>query len=326
MVEAVILPRSQKRKRLSMGVNGSIKRKGCHGKAVRFNPDNSEWTALNYFAGLDASAEEKLRADLWYTSRDFEQFMEDRVQTMRVWRAVGGNSRLMEPNYSLRGLESFQSTLMDGELQFLRSRHLAAVLKEQERLRSCAGPSHPDSLAKVSLQHSSWAVDRAVRLGIKDSVDATAYQMDKPPTPTAALMHPMLKTHSMSTMSSMYAKAPHMIAAPTASMSLRQLMPQLSSSHASAASRESLAKMSSGLAPSFEGFSGHCTSRNVVNIPMLKRLNKEFLLGLGKTGGGGGCLLFATPAQSNGHSMGTLDLLTEALNATSDNSPSYRFG
>lgn len=354
------MPRSQKRKRISSMTDSSVNKNNnnkrrstsIQGKAVRFSQEPPcQWKALDYFHGLDAAGEEQLRAELWYTSQDFEQFLEERLQTMQIWRAVGGNSRLIEPNYSLRGLESFQSTLLSGgETQYWRSRHVNAVLKEQEWQRMIKAPS-PEKLSQVSLQHSSGAVARAVRLGIKDSLDATAYyQMDSSPssvlcsTTNSAAATTVPNQLSFSSSYSNSSKVSSLLDNPSQSpLSLRKLMPRLSSSHASSAvSREYLSKLSLGLSP-MDGLGiRHCgstsststTHRNVVNVPMLKQLNKEFLHDLVKNGGAGGLSLPTSSSagsisygtSSTSTCLGTLDLLNEALKATADNNPPFQYG
>ena len=291
----------------------------------------------------------------YFQSSDFERFLEDRWPTIRVWSALGGNSHLMEPNYSLRGLETFQSTIMSGKVQSMRSKHHCAVMNEQERQRTSSNAWDPYSLANVSVKFSSWAKERAVRLGMEDSVDASAYQLDTSSSsavPSFSTL-PFSKLHGYS---SVYKSPPFDVrdmmpkshASSAASreslamldcstslsflsrksgppMSLREMIPK---SHAStAASRESLSKFS-GL-----GGRGPC-SHNSVDETMLKQLNMEFLRGFVHRSGlpSASCSDSTTscslhsPDDVPPSSFGTLDLLTEALNTTADTPASMGFG
>ena len=352
MVEAIVLPRSQKRKRLSVPSDCCVKRRsGRPEKTVRFNPDITKWNVGSLFDGMDPAEERELRSDLWYTVShfmmmcfydvesvershirhpldlqlyDFDRFTEDRVRTMRVWHAVGGDIHYMEPTYCLRGLENLQPSSITGDIQVLRSQHQRAVLSEQERQRASSSstmqPVDSDYLAQVSLHHSSWSADRAVRFAVKDSVDVAAFAMD-PTSEFADVRNHLSMTRpgiKMRCYPSLYSKFSPPMNPCHPSLSLKQLMPKLSSSHASsAASRESLAKFQTGLAHPMR----NSCERNSVDVPMLKQLNKQFLRGFVHTGGPsftGGSQSFGSYPSS---SLGTLDLLNEALNATADDVP-----
>mmetsp|Transcript_34603 Transcript_34603/g.72016 ORF Transcript_34603/g.72016 Transcript_34603/m.72016 type:complete len:262 (-) Transcript_34603:177-962(-) len=225
-----------------LGATVVSRKRRCTDRAVRFSTSYTERTAKNFFDGLDETQEKELRTQLWYTPRDSEQFMQERLQTVRFLRAVQGNATLIEPVYCARGYENFESTSVSSDLQRLRLQHVRTVLSLQKQ-----GASVPQ-IAEAALSQSNFALQRALRFAQKDAVEAQAVQRGEDQS------EPSLPKQELPT---------------TAAFSLRHnMMPK--SFSASAASRQSLAQ-----------FSLLRRRRATVDISKLKQMNRQFLQGLG---------------------------------------------
>lgn len=118
----------------------------------------------------------------YYLQRhEFDAFLEDRLHTIRMWRAVHGNTGLIEPYYCIRGLEMYESAQLNGNVLAARANHIRAVLQEQERQRTAAPNDALDwtALAKSVATRSAWAMRQASRLALKDAMEAQeVWEMD----------------------------------------------------------------------------------------------------------------------------------------------------
>ena len=93
-----------------------------------------------------------------------------------MWRAVQGNTQLIEPLSCIRGLEMYESAQLNGHVLQARADHVRAVLQEQER-QLADSPEEPvlldwNALAKVVSSRSAWAMRQATRLALKDAMEA----------------------------------------------------------------------------------------------------------------------------------------------------------
>eukprot|EP00977_Amphora_coffeiformis_P027899 scaffold34658_cov230-Amphora_coffeaeformis.AAC.6 len=134
--------------------------------------------------------ENEMRQQMWYTKEEFDSFLEDRVHTIRMWRAVGGNTQLIEPYYVVRGLEMYESAQLNGDVLQARAQHCRAVLQEQARQKqqrqsdtttnnnnnnngnNTLGELDWEALAKAVAPRSAWAMRQASRLALKDALEA----------------------------------------------------------------------------------------------------------------------------------------------------------
>jgi len=108
--------------------------------------------------------------------KDFDDFLNDRVSTIRVWRSMGGNiTKELNNYYCLRGLEPYQSPSLNTEMHSHRCMHHKAILREQRRQRR-AGVTDPDRIQAQVSHMSAWALQRAQRLGAVDARDVLSSQ------------------------------------------------------------------------------------------------------------------------------------------------------
>lgn len=123
--------------------------------------------------------------------RDFDEFCKDRVDTVRVWRSVGGGDTLhheLEAYYCLRGLEPYQSSRLNTQLHAQRLLHHQTLRNEQTRQRLLMmkqQPPHPpqqqqydpERLRQAVEKLSAWALQRARRLALLDQAWLEQEQM-----------------------------------------------------------------------------------------------------------------------------------------------------
>jgi len=151
-------------------------------KKVRFSNQEPQVISFSWFDDLTDEEEAQLRLLMWYTRRDFDEFCRDRVDTVRVWRSVGGGDTLhheLEAYYCLRGLEPYQSSRLNTQLHAQRLLHHQALRNEQTRQRLLMmkqqPPPHPqqqqydhERLRQAVEKLSAWALQRARRLALLD--------------------------------------------------------------------------------------------------------------------------------------------------------------
>lgn len=102
---------------------------------------------------------------------DFEAFLEDRIHTIRLLKSVGGQHKLLEPNFCLRGLEQYENSLKNAQFHSSRCLHMKSVLNEQRRQR-IMGANDPDQIQQRSTSLSAFALERALHLGQSDALEA----------------------------------------------------------------------------------------------------------------------------------------------------------
>jgi hypothetical protein len=144
--------------------------------------------------------------------KDFDDFLRDRVCSIRVWRSMGGNlTKDLCKHYCLRGLEPYQSPSLNAEMHSHRCMHHQTVLKEQKRqLR--AGICDPVRIQQQVSHMSEWALRRAQKLAAQDARDVslqqdTSSRTEKPRHPRRSSWHhtpttPTTTSHSSSSSSS----------------------------------------------------------------------------------------------------------------------------
>lgn len=153
----------------------SPKRQKRREKKVRFSPcRNEEHGFPIYEERMPREEKSTVRSSLWYTRSEYDNFLYDRVQTIRVFRTVGGEISMLEPNYCLRGLEPYKSPLLNTEMYSHRTAYRQTVLKEQSRQRR-ALEVNPQRIAQQVSHMSNWALSRAHKLAVLDAKDANEY-------------------------------------------------------------------------------------------------------------------------------------------------------
>lgn len=106
--------------------------------------------------------------DIWYTRRDYENFLVDRLRTIELLRASGGDERaLNKKDYCVRGLEPFQTPFVHEELQTHRKFHQSTILLEQVR-QSVYGLRNPELFRAMVGPQSEIAFRRARELAAMD--------------------------------------------------------------------------------------------------------------------------------------------------------------
>jgi hypothetical protein len=101
---------------------------------------------------------------------EFDSFLQDRLHTIRLWRSVGGNTRLIEPYYCIRGLEMYESAKLNRDALTARSDYIQTILKEQNRQRG--GALDWEKVKDLMAPRSAWALKQASRLAWKDTLEA----------------------------------------------------------------------------------------------------------------------------------------------------------
>ncbi|CAB9516555.1 expressed unknown protein [Seminavis robusta] len=117
---------------------------------------------------------EQRKKELWYSRADFENFLKERIATIRLLKLVQGDASALRthcPDLCLRGLEPYQSTTLNQEMQCQRQWHLRVVLSEQSLQKS--SKADPERLRQAAEERSEWARMRAQQLGSLDEQEAT---------------------------------------------------------------------------------------------------------------------------------------------------------
>jgi len=108
------------------------------------------------------------RNDIWYTRREYEDFLVDRLRTVEFLRASGGDdSALNKEFYCLRGLEPFKTSLHHEEMHSKRQFHQSTVILEQVR-QSMLGIRDPERFRLLIAPQSEMALRRAQELAALD--------------------------------------------------------------------------------------------------------------------------------------------------------------
>jgi len=106
--------------------------------------------------------------DIWYTRREYEDFLVDRLRTVEFLRASGGDdSALNEEFYCLRGLEPFKTSSHHEEMHSKRRFHQSTVILEQVR-QSMLGIRDPERFRLLVAPQSEMALRRAQELAALD--------------------------------------------------------------------------------------------------------------------------------------------------------------
>lgn len=165
---------------------------GRPSKTVRFADTPAQERTFNIYQDCQTEEDrQKVREIVWYTRRDFDDFLLDRVQTIRVWRSVGGDMHELHDHYCLRGLEPYQSSALNAEMHAQRNLYTRSILSEQRRMRTSTtstslvvgggeadASSSYDPFATAShVSHiSHWAMQQARRLALLDEEEANRIQ------------------------------------------------------------------------------------------------------------------------------------------------------
>jgi hypothetical protein len=130
--------------------------------------------------GLAPAEATRRRSLLWYQANDYQEFLKDRVSTIRVCRILQGDleSGGLGDYYCLRGLEPYQSPSLHAEMMAHRARHVRTILEEQLRLTLQPSDGKGKSLAEriqPYVKHmSQWATQRARDLAEIDALEVNS--------------------------------------------------------------------------------------------------------------------------------------------------------
>jgi hypothetical protein len=190
-----------------------------------------------------------------------------------VWRSLGGgddhhgngkdvmltNGELGE-HYCLRGLEPYQSAARNAEMHSLRYLYTASILNEQDRLHSLYEGKHDPFLVSGQVAHLSHrAMQEARLLALQDEKDARGEEEE---SDVSTLKQRKRNSNG----------APSTSHRRKSSMSRRHTMNHTFTSTEGSATNTSGAK---GAAP--VSLSPPSTTRNKVDVTLLKEMNAQFL-------------------------------------------------
>lgn len=98
--------------------------------------------------------------NIWYTSKEYASFLQDRIDNIRVYRSVHGNMAGLEDYYCTTGLEHFLAE--NGPIMLKQSQLsvISAVLMEQRR-QKLLHQSDPESVSRLAGRLSSDAREQA---------------------------------------------------------------------------------------------------------------------------------------------------------------------
>jgi hypothetical protein len=102
---------------------------------------------------------------------EYDQFLSDRLRTVKFLRASGGNESALDPEiYCVRGLEPFQTADVHQELHSKRQFHQSSILIEQVR-QSLLGIRDLERFRILVSTQSEMALRRAQELAALDEHD-----------------------------------------------------------------------------------------------------------------------------------------------------------
>lgn len=105
---------------------------------------------IPYVLGIsDAEAINLYRNDIWYTKIDYATFLQDRIDTIRVYQSVNGNMSGLQDFYCITGLENFLQTDQLLRLQYKQKRLISEILLEQLRQKYLIA-KNPDTLKDIA--------------------------------------------------------------------------------------------------------------------------------------------------------------------------------
>jgi hypothetical protein len=106
---------------------------------------------------------------------DYQQFLLDRVSTIRVWRSLQGSNlgEDLEDFYCLRGLEPYLSPSLHSQVLTYRSIYLQTVLDEQFRIHRRSPPVCLAEMIQPLVAHlTEFAMQRARRAATIDEAES----------------------------------------------------------------------------------------------------------------------------------------------------------
>jgi hypothetical protein len=100
--------------------------------------------------------------------QEYEDFLVDRLRTVKCLRASGGDDKALDPEkVCLRGLEPFQNAEKHQEMHDKRQFHSTTILIEQVR-QSRLGTQDQERFRSLVAPQSEWALRRAQKLAALD--------------------------------------------------------------------------------------------------------------------------------------------------------------
>lgn len=142
--------------------------------SVRFNPVTPlTYLCSHYDKGMTPEQQAERRTELWYSKCDFQGFLKDRVATIRLLKMVRGDANTLRdqcPDVCLRGLEPYQCTSLNQDLQSQRQWHQRVILAEQSLQRK-QKREFPERIRRLAVERSEWAGTRARQLAALDEME-----------------------------------------------------------------------------------------------------------------------------------------------------------
>lgn len=110
---------------------------------------------------------------------DYDSFLKDRADTLRVYHSVNGDLSCLKNHYSVRGLEhSIRGNSSPiWQIQKDQKALVATVLAEQDR-QNITGLVDPDALRHQAAMRTAKSMLQAFQRGQMDAVEATACEVD----------------------------------------------------------------------------------------------------------------------------------------------------
>eukprot|EP00526_Cylindrotheca_closterium_P014809 CAMPEP_0113650530 /NCGR_PEP_ID=MMETSP0017_2-20120614/26891_1 /TAXON_ID=2856 /ORGANISM="Cylindrotheca closterium" /LENGTH=284 /DNA_ID=CAMNT_0000563055 /DNA_START=88 /DNA_END=945 /DNA_ORIENTATION=+ /assembly_acc=CAM_ASM_000147 len=138
------------------------------------------------------------RHEIWYTREEYSEFHKDRFETIKRFRASGGDVALLDADsQSVRGLEPFWTPQGHRELQGCRKLHKSTVMLEQAR-QNLTNTKDAERFRIMVAAQSDLAQKRAQDLATLDEVEANkVYNPAMPQNSSIPPNHPALSPLSL---------------------------------------------------------------------------------------------------------------------------------
>eukprot|EP00339_Tiarina_fusa_P006223 CAMPEP_0117024580 /NCGR_PEP_ID=MMETSP0472-20121206/18236_1 /TAXON_ID=693140 ORGANISM="Tiarina fusus, Strain LIS" /NCGR_SAMPLE_ID=MMETSP0472 /ASSEMBLY_ACC=CAM_ASM_000603 /LENGTH=270 /DNA_ID=CAMNT_0004731043 /DNA_START=170 /DNA_END=982 /DNA_ORIENTATION=+ len=106
--------------------------------------------------------------EIWYSRKEYDEFLVDRVRTVQCLRACGGSDKALDAKfYCIRGLEPFQTADVHEEFNSKRHFHQSTIIIEQVR-QSMMKIRDPERFRLLVAPQSEMALRRAQEIAALD--------------------------------------------------------------------------------------------------------------------------------------------------------------
>lgn len=144
-------------------------------RSVRFAEQTPfVYLCSNFDKDMTPEEMEQRKKELWYSRFDFEGFLQERISTVQLLKAVHGDAMLLRqhaPDLCLRGLEPYQCETLNQEMQCQRQLHQNVVLAEQSIQKAQNKKPDAEAICRLAQARSEWARERARYLASLDELE-----------------------------------------------------------------------------------------------------------------------------------------------------------